>query len=219
MPLWPLTPLAPVSTEIGPIAGKYYKGPVDGITLDNDLVRVTGRTTTPSLDLSFWDGTAWRAKAIDVWFNLTPLVFSKVSILENRPEVCVVQYEASISGGGRVTLDCTLRRGMRVALFQMSAHQNNFLSVSPTPTEAMTKTSERELSNLVDANGHRLLIGSPRTWSQTAGTGLLTRTGAKSLSFYVGLQLSGAGSGDTAADLSMQAIGALWEQVRTLRRA
>lgn len=219
MPLWPLAPVAPSSVEAGPLAGRSWHGPVDGFTVDNDLVRVTGRDTTPSFALEFWDGTAWRAKAIDVWLSLLPLQFSKASVLENRPEVCVVQYEMALNAGGRITVDVTLRRGMRFAMFQVNTNKPDILSASPNPTEAMTKTNERELSTLADANGHRLLIGSPRTWTHTPSTGLLTRSGAKSLSFYVGLELSGAASGDTAADLSMQALGALWEQVRVLRRA
>lgn len=209
-------PAPSVAAAAGNLAGRAYSGSPDGIRLSNDLVRITGQITAPAFLIEFWDGTAWRAKSIDVWKDLVPLGFDKLSILENRPEVVVTQYEASISGGGRVTVDVTLRRGMRVALFQVAHNASVTLSASPNPTEAMNKGNERELG-AADGNGHKLMMGSPRTWSQTPATGLMYRV-AQTLTFYVGLELSGAGSGDTALDLSMQAIGYLSEAVRANRR-
>ena len=214
MPVFAPAPIEEATT--GNLAGRAYAGLPNGIRLSNDLVRVTGQITAPAFLIEFWDGTEWRAKSIDVWKELVPLGFDTVSILENRPEVGVFQYGASIAGGGRVTVDVTLRRGMRVALFQVAHNASVTLSASPNPTEAMTKTNERELGS-ADGNGHKLMIGSPRTWSQTPATGLLYRV-AQTLTFYVGLELSGAGAGDLALDLSMQAIGVLSETVRPSRK-
>lgn len=197
---------ASLSESAGVLAGRAWSGPPNARRLTNHLVRVVGNVSAPAFTLEFWDGTEWRAKSIDVWRELVPLGFDRASILDYRPEVVTAQYAASISGGGRVTVDVTLRRGMRVALFQVSHNQSVTLSASPNPTIAMNKTLERQLASSADANGHKLMMGSPRTWSQTPGTGLLYRT-AKTLSFYVGLELSGAGAGDTALDLSMQACG------------
>jgi hypothetical protein len=202
----------------GILAGRAYSGAPDRIRLSNDLVRIVGQMSIPSFQMEFWDGSAWRAKAIDVWKDLIPLTFDKASLLQYRREVGVAQYEASLSAGGRVTVDVTLRPGMRVAIFQVSHNQSVSLSASPNPTQAMTKTNERQVSNAGDAQGHKLVIGSPRTWTQTAGTGLLSKAATKTLTFYAGLELSGVTSGDTALDLSMQAIGVLNESVRVARR-
>lgn len=214
----PVFPPEALTATTGPIAGRAYNGDVDAIRLDNELVRVTGASALPCFVIEFWDGTAWRAKAVDVWRDSTALVFQKASILENRPEVCVVQYEATVAAGGRVTVDCTLRRGMRSALFQVNSNAVVLLSVSPSPLEAMTKTSEREISNAADAQGHKLVMGSARTWTQIAGTGLITRSATRSFDFFVALQLAGAVSGDTALDLSMQSLAGPWERVRAQRR-
>lgn len=215
MPVFPPEALTAIT---GPIAGRAYSGSVAGIRLDNELVRVTGQDIWPSFVIEFWDGTAWRAKAVNVWRDITALVFQKASILENRPEVCVVQYEATVAAGGRVTVDCTLRRGMRSALFQVNSNAVVNLHVGPEPQEAMTKTNEREISNAADAQGHKLVMGSARTWTQTAGSGLITRSATRTLDFFVALQLSGFASGDAALDLSMQSLGILSEMARPHRR-
>lgn len=215
----PVFPPETLTATTGPIAGRAYNGAVDAIRLDNELVRVTGRTTGVSFLLDFWDGTAWRAKSIVVWRGGLGLVWNKASILENRPEVVVVQYEASVAAGGRATVDVTLRRGMRTVLFYAATNAVVNFAVSPLATgEAMTKTAEREVSNVADANGHKLVMGAPRTWNQTPATGLMTNGASKTMAFYVGLQLSGFVSGDAALDLSMQSCGWLSESVRPSRR-
>lgn len=201
-------PAPPGSAASGVQAGRAYSGPPNGRRLSNGLVRVTGQITAPAFVIEFWDGTAWRAKEITVWKDLVAIGFDKLSILDYRPEVAVAQYEASISGGGRVTVDVTLRRGMRTVLFQVSHNQTVALAASPFPEQAMTKTNERQLGS-ADGNGHRLMTGSPRTWTQNATSGLMTRSATKSFTFYVGLELSGAAAGDTSLDLSMQEIGHL----------
>lgn len=214
----PVFPPEALTATTGPIAGRAYNGLVDEIRLANELVRVTGGSALPSFVIEFWDGTAWRAKGVDVWRGSTPLVFEKASILENRPEVCVVQYEASVAAGGRITVDCTLRRGMRSALFQVSSNTAVTLRASPNPTEAFVKTAERQLASAGDADGHKLVMGSARTWTQTAGTGMIARDATRSFDFFVALQLTGFVSGDTALDLSMQVWGWLSESVRPSRR-
>lgn len=199
-------------------AGTAYNGPPNARRLSNGLVRIVGQISGSSFAVDFWDGVAWRAKAINVWLGATALTFDKLSIVDYRPESATLQYEYTVPTGGRVTVDVTLRRGMRVAIFQMSHNQVADIKASPFPTEAMTKTSERQLSDTADAQGHSLLMGAPRTYTQTPSTGLMTRTATQTFTFYVGLQLSAAGAGDLAADLSYQAIGVLSERVRPQRR-
>lgn len=208
MPLWPLVDESPGEVVASARAGRAGMRLSDRLT--NELVRVTGKATGPaSFDVEFFDGVEWRAKAITLWRTSDPLTFARASILQNRPEIVTAQFEASLETGGRVTVDVTLQPGQRHALFQMAHNAPATLQVSPYPLEPMTRTNERELSDSPDADGHRLLIGSPRAWTHTAGTGLLTRAAAQQLTFYVGLELSGAGAGDLAVDLSMQAIGHL----------
>lgn len=186
MPIYPPeAPAPPVVLELGPIAGTSFTGALADLGwFDNELVRVKCFSTAPGLTVGFWDGTAWRDKNFDVLVGGVSLLFQKPTILTNRPELGVLQFEATLTNG-RAVLSVTLRPGERGARCFLMTNVAATLGVRPNPTAAFVKTAERQRQTTAEANGLRIVTASARTWTQTAGTGEMSKTAATSFDFLI----------------------------------
>lgn len=205
------------ASTLGPLVGLSYNGPPDGIRPGNQLVRVVGQTVAPALLVQFWDGTAWRDKPIDIRVGGSALAgWTAASISINRPERVSVRYEFGEANGGLVTLDVSIRRGERGIRCKLSRHLAATLGLQSGV--AMTELASRMTETAADANGHKLVFVSPRSYTATEGSGRMEKAAVKSFVFFVGLERSGAPAGDTAADIASQALASLTESVGVVRR-
>jgi hypothetical protein len=203
---------------LGDLAGLNYNGPTDEIRLDNRLIRVGPGVPGGELVWEFYDGTAWRTRAIGILVAGVGIAgWQVVTILDNRPEQVSARYEYGETAGGRVTLDVTLRRGMRTAMCLLSRNAAALLGLMCFAP--MTATGARMREDTADGNGHRLVFVSPRSYTPGPATGaMLSATSVTSFAFFIGLERSGAGAGDLAVDLMNQSLGYLAEEVRAVRR-
>lgn len=204
----------------GNVAGVNWAGSVNGLRLSNGLVRSTLGNDAGNISVEFWDGTAWRAKAVSIYGSAGQITaWDNVAILHNTAHRCALRYERGITTGGRTTLDLTLRRGMRGLIGLLTTHETAQLAIqtASTPTP-FTQTAERIRQTTADAEGHRLVFATPRSYTFIADPGRIEKSATVRLDFLVALELSGAVAGDIAVDLSMQYIGHLSEDVKAVRR-
>lgn len=205
---------AAAAPATGVIGGLVYDGIPGLIRPGNYLARITVASAGNPL-VEFWDGTAWRSRLITLWVGATAIPgWHKTAIKQNTPESVVVSYLRTEDDGTRVSLDITVRRGMRGIIGYLTRAAAADLAVSMDV--AATATSERMLENVADAQGHKLVLSTARTYTATPATGQIKRLATTGLDFFAGLQLSGAVAGDTALALSMQYFGWVTETTQTV---
>lgn len=205
-PLWP---------QYGPIASDTlygHEGFVEDIEIGNGMVRFYSTLEDPAV-FEAWDGTAWRSQPIDFQVGGADIdPFDKVSILYNRPERCGLKFELGESGGGVTKLEVVVIRGERGIRIRMWRDVSSTLGV--TTGVAMTNTVNRMIADSADANGHKIVTATMGSATFTEGSGTIAKSSTQTFDVYLSVELSGAGSGNQAADLASQYAAALNERIR-----
>lgn len=188
--------------------------------LSNGLVRVRPLSSGGSIEVASFTGGAWRSKAwwIDIG-GVQVTSWDSASVLQNDLERCVVRLAVARWPVGRAYLDLTLRRGSRLAEGHLQRGDSGALSVYLASSETCTDSTSYVVRSTNDGDGNRVIAGSARNFDPHASGGL-TKTSSTAMDFYLGVVAGGSGavSGDQAAHLQAQFIGALPETVAAVRR-
>lgn len=200
----------------GAAPGLSWAGAPNQLWLTNGLVRI--RAVEHYLELGFWDGSQWRDKQFLTGETAVP--WEAMARLDNRPETATARYKRQATAGGVETLDVTIRRGMRGAMFFLSRSVAAALraEVISTPP-GLTQTAERWRQSAEDeAGGHRLVFSSAQAVTvPNPALNRLEKLASVEFDFFIGLELEAAVAGDTALDLSMQYIGYAAEEIGALK--
>jgi hypothetical protein len=188
--------------------------------VSNSIMRIRPLLSGGVLEVSVWDGTAWRAKNWNMTYAGTTLgVPDAVSVIHNEYEVVTVRLIRTLASV-RVTCDITLRRGARFAeIYAQSATAGTFALVLST---AQTGTSGNGFVSATanDANGNRYIVGSTRTFTTDLANGGISLASAVRFDAMVGVVLNGTtpATGDSATSLYAQYIGSPSELVSGVTR-
>lgn len=200
--------------------------PLDWI-LTNGNCRVQPVASSSRLSVEAYDPTSWEAKEWALLKDAAELPqWEWMSILRNDPEECIIRLEASVTGGGKNTLDLSLRRGSRFVVGYLSLpssgtilvkRSSNEAGTAITPTGATSAVAVRATSD--DGAGNRYVVGAALSHSDDLTAGGVSKSAA-ALGFFIGAEKDGslAASGDQAADLCLQYLGLVAETVKALRR-
>lgn len=195
--------------------GQRVKVPATGWELNNGLVRIRPAANgTGSLDIAAWDGS-WQTKTWNLRVGtdvITPAEILGVTVLRNDTEAITLRMFAVDPSRGRTYVDLLLRRGSRFAEGYVRVASSATLGLRLEAAEASTQTSGYTVATANDADGNKAWVASALSYTTFASTGLDKAT-TTTLDFAVGVVLNGTGavSGDAAADLYDQYIGALPE--------
>lgn len=204
----------PLYPQYGPIAGEtlYDIDSVEDIEIGNGIVRFWA---TENLGVHFeaWDGTSWTDQPLGIGIDLAAPTISRVAILLNTPQRCVLKYEYADPDSGMTEIKVTVVRGERGIRFQINKDVSGTLAASTGV--ASTVTSNRIVRTT--GNPHKVFLATMRTPTFEAATGSLAVTDT-SLDFFASVELSGAAAGNTAATLAAQYAAAIREDVRELAR-
>jgi hypothetical protein len=193
-------------------------------TLTNGVTQVTPGTGGNILDVNVWTGGAWRVKHWDINYggSLIGAPWSSVNVLRNDYETVIVRLVAD-SGGTRVLVDLTLRRGSRFIEFYVNAAASNTIQIVRHDSEAGTVGSGSSAGTVTatttDSDGNMFTIGSAHTATASTNPAGLSVTAA-TMDAYVGSVAGGAGANalDTASALMAQYLGRRGETVYAVRR-
>lgn len=192
-----------------------------GWEVHNGLVRIQVNAANGNLILSHWSGSAWQAKEFTVFHSTGPAVAMGVpdylTVLRNDLECVTVRLTKSLAPG-RITVDLTLRRGSRLTEVYVQHQFGTTLKIQRAVAEATTAFTGYLRSTAADANGHRLVLGSTRTFVADNVNGGLSRAATPSLDAFIAIERGGAATGDLAAQLWAQYLGAASETVKGVRR-
>lgn len=192
----------------------------DDWELSNALVRVRPLLSGGTLEISAFTDGAWRSKAWWVDVGGTQIArFEAATIIRNDPEMCVLRLTEHRATVGRAVLDLTLRRGSRTVEGYLQRGDSGTLSVYLASAESMTDATSYVVKTTNDGDGNRAIAGSARNFAPHASGGI-TKTSTAWLDFFVGVVAGGASavSGDQAANVRDQYIGALPEAVMAVKR-
>lgn len=180
--------------------------------INNGMVSVSAAPAASATFLvSHWDGAAWDATAwnVSVGSSTTPDlgVFDAATVIRNDYEAVTVRLLKS-KAPGRSMLDLTLRRGSRFVEGYLANDTGTTLAVFAKTAQAATAPASAGyvVATNNDAQGHKMIVGSARTFvAQTAQLGL-HKLASNSLDFFIGGVVSGsaAPTGDQAANLRDQ---------------
>lgn len=192
-----------------------------GWEVHNGLVRLQVNAANGNLIISHWSGSAWQAKEFTVFHSTGPAVAMGVpdylTVLRNDLEQVSVRLTKSLAPG-RITADLTLRRGSRLAEIYLQHQFGTTLKLQRATAEATTAATGYVRATSADANGHRFIMGSARTFVADNVNGGLSRAATPTLDVFVAIEPSGAATGDQAAQLWAQYLGVTSETVRSVRR-
>lgn len=192
-----------------------------GWEVHNGLVRIQVNAANGNLILSHWSGSAWQAKEFTVFHSTGPAVAmgvpDYVTVLRNDLECVTVRLTKSLAPG-RITVDLTLRRGSRLTEVYVQHQFGTTLKLVRATAEATTAFTGYLRATAADANGHKFVVGSTRTFTADNVNGGLSKAATPTLDAYVAIEPSGAATGDQAAQLFAQYLGAASETVKGVRR-
>jgi hypothetical protein len=119
---------------------------------------------------------------------------------------------------GRVTVDLTLRRGSRFVEVYVQHQFGTTLVFQRATAEATTASTGYLTATVADANGHKFVIGSVRSYVADNVQGGLSKAATPTLDTFVGVSPAAAAAGDLPADLFKQYLGVQSETVQGVRR-
>lgn len=203
------------------VEGCCHRLSTDGWSLSNGLINVTATASAGVIDVQTYD-SGYKSQLWSIQRNGSNVqAWQSVSIIRNTFEQVIIRLTANIvNAPGRVTLDLNLRRGSRFVECYLQSSSSTTLKVmcsnataSSTGTGYVVKTSD-------DTNGNRPIVGSAHTFTADTTNCGISKASTVSLDFYLGTVFGGgsAQSGDTAANLQSQYIGALPESTYYVKR-
>lgn len=204
-------------------SGTNFSEPASGWTLHNGIARVQlSNTANTVLSVGAWDSGAW----VDKSWNLTAAATglgrpSQATVLRNDPECVVVRaLWPYVSGPGRVHADLILRRGSRFVELYVQSQYSATLKLVRTSTEAGTSGTGYVRATSNDGDGNRYIVGSALTFTADTTNGGISLAATTTLDAFLGVELAGSSAvtGDQAANLYAQYLGAPTETVRGVSR-
>jgi hypothetical protein len=192
--------------------------------LENGLVAIQPFNGA-GVKLYLWDAGSATYDTQNILFtyngtNINALAWSDMTVIRNDLE-CVILRGIVGRTSGRIIVDFTLRRGSRFVEVFIQSSVSATLGVKTSTTVATTDSSASGyiVASANTTAGNRVIIGSAKTF--TGGTvGAITKSTTTQLDAFIGFVYNGdtAISGDTAADLMNQYIGAMPEQAVVVKR-
>ena len=221
------------------IGGYTYEGmstpnsPSD-FEISNGIIRVTEGSASESFNWAVWDGSAWDAgPGVDVTYSGATFhdgsTFDSMTILRNDPHRVTVRFTKTWTSDSDLmhTIDVTLRRGDHFFTVKSSRSGSstaelrlatNVASTAITPTGA---TSACALEGDAAVNGHNWFILYDDTPDTTStGSGYVEFNNTTNIHGGFGVELDGdsAATGDSTAEVALQYMGAISEEVRPIPR-
>jgi hypothetical protein len=180
----------------------------DDWSIGNGIVSF-GPGASSSFTLSAWDGTAWDPTDWNVSVTGTTsgaiTSWESASIIRNGYELCTVRLVKTATGGGRLSLDITLRRGARfVETYLQSSIAGTKAWYLATPAAGSAPPSSGYVVGTAnDAGGNRYLVTSAMMFAAQTTQGGLSASATPALDAGIGVVLggSGAAAGDMAPTL------------------
>lgn len=203
--------------------GTAWRVPGATWRLTNGLIRIDPAVSS-TLTLQAYDGAGWGA--LKAWnlcrggsASANAIAIDGVTVIRNDFEAVTLRAVDS-RAPGRNLVDLTLRRGSRFAEVYLQTDASSTLAAVLGTAEAGTAGTGYVAATANDADGDRYIVGSARTHTALTTQGGIQKTAVTALDAYIGVVLGGgsAASGDTAADLQAQYIGAGSETVVGVRR-
>lgn len=191
--------------------------------ISNGIVRVSPLLSGGLLSVDAWNGSTWEAKAWHIARGgaTTPIGdIDYMTVLRNDFEMATIRLMVS-AAQGRAYVDLTLRRGSRFVevLIQSDTSATLGAYLESTETASDQTASGYVVASGDDAAGNRFIVGSSKTVAYTTDRGI-SKAASVELDLYLGVVFdgSGAASGDAAADLRNQYIGAVSESTAVVTR-
>lgn len=190
--------------------------------LNNSLVRVKPLALASNVvEISAFTGGAFQAKNYDIQANGASLgVMDSVTVIQNDYHRATVRMMKTVAALGRVTVDITLRRGSRNVEVYIQSSTSTTLKMVRATAEAGTQSANSTLirATAADGQGNRYVIGSANTYVADTANGGISKAAVVSFDVVVGVEIAAAPSGDLAADLYNQYLGAPSELTTGVRR-
>lgn len=191
-----------------------------GWEISNGLVKFSVNATTGFFNISAYTGS-WKSKLWELLHSTGPAVSlgvpDYVTVIKNEFEIVIVRLTRTIIGG-RVTVDITLRRGSRFLDIYVQHQFGTTLKLSRTVAEAGTASTGYTVATSADADGNKYIIGSSKSFTSDNIQGGISKAATPSLDAFIGVVITAAPSGDTAANLFSQYLGSPSEMVQGVRR-
>lgn len=210
-----------VSTE-NEIEGINRQLSTTGWAMSNGLVNVTATASAGVIDVQSYSGGAYRSTLWNIQRNgVNVQAWQSISVLRNSFEHCIIRLVANVvNAPGRVVLDLSIKRGSRFIEGYFQSSSSTTLKVVQVTAAASTAGTGYVVKTSNDGNSNRPIIGSARSFTNDLTNGGISKATTTSMDFYIGAVISATSpaSGDAAADLQNQYIGALPESTYLIRR-
>lgn len=197
----------------------------DGWVLRNGFVSISMDTTNPGrLAFSTYVSGYSPAKVFALTINGTKVdsAWNSATLIRNDPEEVVLRLTRNNTptAPGRSTLDLTLKRGSLAVYAYFQRHASATLGVALGTTEAGTAFTGGIRATSNDANGNRYVLASAKTFTGDTTNGGISKASAIAFDFMFGMEPGGSSavSGNFAANLLQQYIGAPTERLNPVRR-
>lgn len=202
--------LDPGSGAVRHAVGRISFPASGALRLSNGLVRVTigyGSSVVSDIDVEWWDGTQWDA-ATDVLLEGVgthdELIFYSAEVIRNTPERVTVRFATEMSSiaDGVVTVDVSLRRGLRWATFLCESaiapatgwRLGLSSSAAGTAVAAGTGSNCAVRRSANNAGGNReILTGPGATTLDTTNTRVTTASVTQAM-LAIGCEVGGTGA-------------------------
>jgi hypothetical protein len=192
-----------------------------GWQLHNGIVRVMIEAVTGNILIGHWNGSAWQDKAFTIWRESGPAIAlglpTYCTVLKNDFDTVSVRISAPMVVG-RTTVDFKLRRGGRIVEIYIQHQLGSALKIQRSTVEATTESTGYITATAADANGHKFVLGSSQTFTADNVNGGISQFATATMDAFIGVERSGAGSGDLALDLFKQYLGSTAETVKGVKR-
>lgn len=192
-----------------------------GWEMHNGIVRITIGTVTGRFNIYAWTAGAWQSKSWELFHGTGPAVTLGVpdyaTVLRNDYECTSIRLTKSLSPG-RVTVDFTIRRGSRFVEVYVQHQFGTTLKIVRGAAEASTASTGYIVATAADSASNKFIIGSAKAFTADNINGGISKAATPTLDAFIGVVVNGAGSGDVAADLFKQYLGAPSEFVQGVRR-
>ena len=199
------------------------------VILKNGLVQMTfnNSTTQSRFTTKSYDGDGYKSShefavsrgASEVeWQG-----WRSIQILKNEPEVATIRltsYYDATTRGQRLTFDVTLRRGARHFSIVATQWSTGQLNIKPTATVPYTDATSYSYMTNVDADGNRIVLGSPQNFDvDTTNGGIETSSNTATMKVFLGYEYDGdsATSIDTKDKIRDQYLDNVFETVRLVK--